>query len=159
VNLVGGVGCALLVGMFEGMLNNVVAIAFFIPVVLNMAESVSSQSVSLALHLLTGEKPTWDSLAPRVGRELGTGALLGLASGSAVAVVALLWQGRWEVALALLGGIGIGVMLSAAVGLAMPVVLRLLRLDPRVAAGPVALAMADVLTIAAYLNLARFLLS
>jgi magnesium transporter len=40
----------------------------------------------------------------------------------------------------------------------MPVVLRLLRLDPRVAAGPVALAVADVLTIAAYLNLARLLL-
>jgi magnesium transporter len=158
VNLVGGVLCALLAGLFEGTLNNVVALAFFIPVVLNMAESVSSQSVSLALHLLSAEKPTWNSLLPRVGRELGTGALLGLASGAAVAAVALLWQGRSGVALALLGGIGFGVMLSAAVGLAMPVALRLLHLDPRVAAGPVALAVADVLTIAAYLNLARLLL-
>src|SRR5262249_25421713 len=146
-NLVGGVACALLAGLFEGTLNQVVALAFFIPVVLNMAESVSSQSVSLALHLLTGAKPSWAALAPRVGRELATGALLGLASGAAVAGVAMAWQGRWGVALALLGGIGVGVMLSAAVGLAMPVVLRLLRLDPRVAAGPVALAVADVLTI------------
>ena len=34
-----------------------VALAFFIPVVLNLAESVSSQSVSLALHLLHGRPP------------------------------------------------------------------------------------------------------
>jgi magnesium transporter len=145
--------------MFEGTLNGVVALAFFIPVVLNMAESVSSQSVSLALHLLAGERPTWGSLVPRVGSELGTGALLGLASGAAVAGVALAWQGPWGVALALLGGIGVGVMLSAAVGMAMPVVLRMHRLDPRVVAGPVALTVADVLTISAYLNLARLLLS
>jgi magnesium transporter len=49
VNLIGGVACALLAGLFEGTLNGAVALAFFIPVVLNMAESVSSQSVSLAL--------------------------------------------------------------------------------------------------------------
>jgi magnesium transporter len=44
-------------------------------------------------------------------------------------------------------------------GLALPIVLRLLHLEPRVAAGPIALAGADVLTILLYLNLARWLLA
>jgi len=39
-------------------LNRVVALAFFIPVVLNLAESVSSQSVSLALQVLHGQPPS-----------------------------------------------------------------------------------------------------
>jgi magnesium transporter len=43
--------------------------------------------------------------------------------------------------------------------MALPMLLRLLRLEPRVAAGPVALAGADILTILIYLNLARWLLS
>ena len=49
-NLAAGIAAALLSGAYERELSRVVALAFFIPVVLNLAESVSSQSVSLALH-------------------------------------------------------------------------------------------------------------
>jgi magnesium transporter len=47
---------------------------------------------------------------------------------------------------------------DAVAGLAVPHLLRLLRLDPRVAAGPVALVLADVATLLLYFNLARWLL-
>ena len=57
-------------------------------------------------------------------------------------------------ALCLLGGICGGVAGAAMMGTALPFVLRLLRLEPRVAAGPIALAGADVITILLYLNLA-----
>ena len=90
--------------------------------------------------------------------ELLTGLLLGLGSGAAVALVALAWLGHPRVALCLVGGITGGVAGSALLGLAMPILLRLLRLEPRVAAGPIALAGADVMTILLYLNLARWLL-
>ena len=40
----------------------------------------------------------------------------------------------------------------------MPFLLRLLRREPQVAAGPIALAAADVLTLLLYFNLARWLL-
>jgi magnesium transporter len=50
------------------------------------------------------------------------------------------------------------VTLSAVLGLVLPFLLRLLRLDPKVAAGPVALAGADILTILLYLGLAHWLL-
>jgi magnesium transporter len=50
------------------------------------------------------------------------------------------------------------VAIAAAMGLTLPVLLRLLRLEPRVAAGPIALAAADIVTILVYFNLARWLL-
>jgi magnesium transporter len=62
------------------------------------------------------------------------------------------------VALSLLGGIAGGVTCAAAVGLAMPYLLRLLRRDPQVAAGPIALAATDLLTLTVYFSLARRLL-
>jgi magnesium transporter len=157
-NLFAGITAALLAGVFEGVLSRFVALAFFIPVVLNLAESVSSQSVSLTLQFLHGQPPTWRWLLAQVRAELATGALLGLASGAAMALVALAWLGQPRVAWCLLGGIAGGVTGAAVLGIVLPVVLRLLHLEPRVAAGPVALAGADIITILIYLSLAQGLL-
>ncbi len=158
-NLAAGILAAFLAGIFRAELNRVVALAFFIPVVLNLAESVSSQSVSLALHALGGQRPTWRSLLGKLRDELATGTLLGAASGAVVGLVALVWLGLPRVSLCLLGGIGGGVAGAAVLGIALPMSLQLFRLEPRVAAGPVALAGADILTILIYLNLARWLLA
>jgi magnesium transporter len=157
-NLAAGILAAFLSGVFQEELNKAVALAFFIPVVLNLAESVSSQSVSLALQMLHGRPPTWKSLVGKLRGEFLTGLLLGLGSGIAVGTVAALWLGNWPVVWCLVGGITGGVAGAAVLGMAMPVLLRLLRLEPRVAAGPVALAGADIITLLLYLNLARWML-
>jgi magnesium transporter len=157
-NLAAGIVAAFLTGVYEPELSRVVALAFFIPVVLNLAESVSSQSVSLALHALRGQPPTWSFLLRELGRELVTGLLLGAGAGALVALAALVWLGHAFLAVCLAGAITAGVAASAALGLAMPMLLRLLRLEPRVAAGPVALAGADIITILTYFSLARLLL-
>jgi magnesium transporter len=157
-NLIAGILAAILSGLYEWELSRFVSLAFFIPVVLNMAESVSSQSVSLALQALHGQRPTWRALAADMRRELFTGLFLGVGAGAVIALVALVWLGQGRVALCLLGGITGGVAGAAVLGLALPVALRLVHLDPRVAAGPIALAMADIITILLYFNLARWLL-
>jgi magnesium transporter len=120
---------------------------------------VSSQSVSLALYALHGQPPTWRSMLRQLRGELLTGLLLGAGSGAVMALVALAWLRQPWVALCLVGGITGGVAGAAVLGLALPILLRLLRLEPRLAAGPIALAGADVLTILLYLNLARWLLT
>ncbi len=158
-NLAAGILAAFLAGVYQDTLDRLVALAFFIPVVLNLAESVSSQSVSLTLQLLHGQPPTWRMMLAKLRVEVVTGLFLGLGSGGIVGLVALIWLGQVRLALCLLGGITGGVAGSAMFGLALPIMLRLLRLEPRVAAGPVALALADVLTILLYLNLARWLLA
>jgi magnesium transporter len=157
-NIAAGITAAVLAGVFDDLLTEVVALAYFFPVVLNLAESVSSQSVSIAIQLLHGEQPSWRGMAVRLRTELGTGALLGLASGAVVALTALAWLGNAQVAFALIGGIAGGVTGAAVFGLSLPMALRLLGLEPRVAAGPIALAGADVWTLILYLNLARWLL-
>ena len=156
-NLAAGILAAFLSSLYGEELDRVVALAFIIPVVLNLAESVSSQSVSLALQMLHEQPASWKLLPGRLGGELATGLLLGLTAGGAVGLVELAWLGQGRVALCLLGGIGGGVASAAILGMAVPFVLRLLRLEPRVAAGPIALAGADIITILLYLNLARWL--
>jgi magnesium transporter len=156
-NIVGGIFAAFIAGLFEAELKQVATLALFIPVVLAVAESISIQSLSLTLQLLRGQSPTLKTLLSKVRTEMATGLLLGIAAGLVVAIVAWLWRGQLRIMFALLGGIAGGAACSAALGVAMPMLLRLLRRDPRVAAGPIALAASDMITLLIYLNLARWL--
>jgi magnesium transporter len=156
-NIVGGILAAFISGVFEEELQRQVALAMFVPVLLGLAESVSIQSVSLTLEILHGQAPTVAMLWTKLRREFFTGVLLGIASASAVALVAYIWQHNSRVALCLLGGIGGGVTAAALLGVTMPNVLRMFRRNPQVAAGPIALACSDMVTLVAYFSLARWI--
>ena len=132
-------------------------LAIFIPVVLALAESVAIQSVTLTLDSIRGTTPSWGALITRSRHEVMTGILLGVATGLLVATLAAFWQGIPLLFLILLGGIAIGVTGGAVCGLAIPYILHLMSRDPQVAAGPIALASADVIVLLAYFNLALLL--
>ncbi|MCR4412927.1 MAG: magnesium transporter [Thermoguttaceae bacterium] len=144
--------------MFEGVLAQAIVLAMFIPVVLALAESVSIQSLTLAIELRPTGTFQWGPALRRLRREALVGALLGLASGAVVGLVALIWRGVAPVAMVLWLGITLSVITAAALGLAVPVALRAARRNPAVAAGPVALAMTDIATLFYYLGLATWVL-
>lgn len=158
-NITGGVMAAFLCGLFQAELERVVTLALFIPVVLALAESVSIQSLSLSLQLLHGKPPSWLVIFQKLHREFNVGLLLGGISGLVVGLVALLWLHQMLLAVCIFGGIAAGAVGAALLGALIPNLLRRLRLDPQVAAGPVVLAMTDVITLVCYFSLARWLLS
>lgn len=158
-NVAGGILAALLSSVFEWELKRAVSLALFIPVVLALAESVSIQSVSLALQVLRGRKPTLPTILKKMRTEALTGLLLGTASSVAVAIVALLWLREWQVVVCLLGGIAGGVTCAAVIGVSMPNLIRFFHREPQVAAGPIALASTDMVTLLIYLGMARWLLN
>jgi magnesium transporter len=157
-NVLGGITAALLSGLFQAELERAVTLALFVPVVLALAESVSIQSISLTLQVIRGRPPTWPVIFRKLRAEFSVGILLGGASGLLVGMVALVWLRQLHLAICVLGGIGAGVASAAILGASLPILLRRLRLDPQVAAGPVVLASADLITLICYFNLARWLL-
>jgi magnesium transporter len=158
-NVAGGILAAFLSGIFQAELEKTVALAIFIPVVLALSESVSIQSVSLAIQLLHGRRPTIQAILGKLQSEAMTGLFLGIASAMAVGFVAILWLGRVRVVLALLGAILGGVTCAAVIGMSIPNLLRFFQREPRVAAGPIALATTDIVTLLVYFGLARWLLN
>jgi magnesium transporter len=105
-----------------------------------------------------GGRPSWAAMAGRLGREVLVGLLLGAACGLVVGLVALVWKGRSDIGVSLFLGIAGGVTASAAIGFALPFLLRLARRNPQMASGPIALAAADLVTLLLYFNLGRWLL-
>jgi magnesium transporter len=155
-NIAGGLAMALLVGVFQAELQRLIALALFMPVVLALSESVSVQSVSLTLQFLRNRPATLKDLAGKIRSEMTRALLLGAASGALVAAVAQIFWRQTALTLSLLGGIAAGVTLAAGLGVLLPMLLRLMRRDPHVAAGPVVLAVSDMLTLLVYFSLARW---
>ncbi len=156
-NIGGGILAAFLSGVFEAELQKAVALALFIPVVLALAESVSIQSVSLSLQALHGKRPNLKAILKGLKIESVTGMMLGVACALSVGLVSLIWLAQPKVTLCILGGITGGVTCAAVIGTAIPSILRLLKREPQVASGPIALAATDMVTLLIYFMLARFL--
>ncbi len=157
-NVAGGTLAAVLIELYHVELTwHHAVLALFIPVVLALAESVAIQSVTLALEAFREAGPSWRELLRRLRPEALTGLLLGLGTGLLVGAIAAVWQSLAVLFLIVAGGIAVGVTCAAVAGMAVPHLLRLMKRDPQVAAGPIALTCADVAALLAYFNLARLL--
>ena len=153
-NVGGGVVCALLAGLHESLLDARIVLALFVPVVLALSESVSMQATTLTIQALHGDDGARGAFRKALGREAGAAALLGLACGALVAGVVWFWKHEAAVALVIGGSIALAMLTSCLLGVAFPTILRRLHRDPRIAAGPIVLATADMATLVLYLNVA-----
>ncbi len=157
-NIAGGLVCAALIARHEELLEVAIVLALFMPVVLALAESVSIQSMTLTLQGLHSGVPAAGALTATIGRELLTSLLLGAASGGVIACVVWLWRGRSSEALVVGAAIALAMVTACLLGVALPTAVRAAHLDPKLAAGPFVLALADVAALAFYFGLgARFL--
>ena len=153
-----GTLCALLAGRFEVTLAKSLVLTFFLTMVLGLGESVSIQSMTVAIQALRATRPTLRWYVRALRREAGTALLLGAGCGTVVGIIVWLWRGT------ALAGVSIGVSLLLALcaaclfGLSIPAGLHALKLDPKIAAGPVTLAFTDVFTLLFYFGMAAWLL-
>ncbi|HSW46022.1 MAG TPA: magnesium transporter [Phycisphaerae bacterium] len=157
-NIVGGILCAMLAGRYESFLDHVIVLALFIPVVLALGESVSMQSMALTLPVLQHRRVHPLVLWVNLRKEFLTAAMLGLASGALVGLIASAWRGDATVGLAIGASICLAVITACLLGVAIPAGVRVMRGDPRIAAGPIVLAVADLATLLFYFNIAGWLL-
>lgn len=153
-----GVLSALLTSAFEITLANSIVLAFFLALVLGLAEGVGVQSMTLSIQTLRGVKPTLRWYGRAVWREMRTAALLGLACGLVVGLIVLTWRRDPWAAVVVGGGIGGSLLGACFFGLSVPAGLHALKLDPKIAAGPFTLALTDVFTLAVYFGLASVVL-
>ena len=152
-----GTICAFLGGAFEATLAQAITIAFFLPLVLGLNESVAMQSMSLSLQALHGNrKVRWSMHALR--RELATAFLLSLGAALLAGIIAMVWRRSLASALVLSATLLGSLVIAGVAGFSVPLLLRVGARDPKIAAGPVALAIVDVLALLLYFTLAKFAL-
>ena len=157
-NIAGGLLAAFIASRFEHLLQEVIVLSLFIPIVLALGESVSMQALTLTLQSLTDGPIVWSRLMSALWKEFRTATLLGLGCGAVVGLVVLAWRGQSLVAGSIFLAISLSMIVACLLGVAVPAILRAAKADPDIAAGPVVLAAADVATLLFYFGLGAKLL-
>ena len=152
-NIAGGLLCAVIAAQFEVLLDHIVILALFIPIVLALAESVSMQSATLTLQTLSDESVKPARIVKALWKEARTALLLGLSCAAVVSTVVILWRRDLSSALVIGGAISASMVVACLYGVLLPTLLRAFKADPRIASGPLVLASADVTTLVVYLGL------
>lgn len=138
-------------------IQSIVALAFFIPVLLGSGGNAGTQSSTVIIRgLATGEIKMKDVLKV-FRKELLTGLLMGVTIGILAAARALIMNKN------LLLGITVGIAMVATVimatilGALLPLLFKKMKLDPALMSGPFIASILDVVAIFLYLQIAVFL--
>jgi magnesium transporter len=154
LGLLGAVLAAKIVSSFESELTGTVALAFFLPGIVYMADAVGTQTETLVIRgLSVGVQQA------RIFRlEALTGAVIGVLLSLAIFPLALLVTGETDLATV----VSLALLASAAtatvVAVTLPSLMDRLRFDPAFGSGPLATVIQDVLSILIYFGIAAALL-
>lgn len=153
MNIFGGAGIA----YFEATIEAVIALVFFLPLIVDSGGNAGSQSATLMVRALaTGDVRTKDWLR-LWGKELGVAIALGLTMGLAVWGLGV-WRGGQEVGLVVAIAMVCVVTFGSMVGMVLPFVLARLKFDPATASAPLITSIADICGILIYFSLATAIL-
>jgi magnesium transporter len=146
------------IAYYEEAIQAVVALAFFIPMLIDSGGNTGTQAATLIIRgLATGQLDNRDWLRV-LGKELAVGLLLGVTLGAVVYVRGFFWRGGPQVGL-VVGLTMVALVLWAnLIGALLPMLLRKLRMDPAVVSSPFITTAADVTGLLIYFNIAKWVL-
>ena len=154
VNLFTAILASAVVGMFEGTISRIVALATFMPIVTGMGGNAGTQTLTIIVRGLALGELDFDNMKRVFFKEIGIGIVTGVVIGAIIAVLGYLWEGK------IFFGIIIGVamilnMIVATIsGFVVPVVLKKLKVDPALASSIFVTTFTDVLGFLVFLGLA-----
>lgn len=156
--LFGDLISSLVLDGYQNILETVVQVAFFIPVLMATGGNMGTQSLALSVRgIATGEVSKKNVLS-FIKDETLAGLQVGIICGILLAFIALLWQKNINLGVVLGLSMGIALMLSAFIGVLVPVIFNLLKIDPAVASGPFITTIVDACTLLIYFTFVSYFL-
>lgn len=162
VSFFGELFSAVVMKKFDGVLSQLVTLAFFVPLIMAMGGNSGSQSSAVMVRKIALGEATRERLKKAVIKESAAGLFLGVISGVMVGIIVYFWQNGTEESLKL--GIIIGTALFIAVawaaifGTFIPIFFNKFKIDPAVASGPFITTLNDIGGILIYFSLASIML-
>ena len=158
---VGGVIAATVIGVFENMLENIIILTAFIPVIIGMGGNVGTQSSTIIVRgMATGRIEIGNEWKILI-KELKIGLILGLLYGFLLGMFAIFKFVDTDPVIGLVVGLSIcaSMVLATGVGTFSPLILRKLDIDPAIATGPFVTTSIDILGVLLYFIIANSLLN
>ncbi len=158
INLLTALAAAFVIGRFEAVLSQVVALAVLMPVVASMGGIAGSQTLTviirgLAMGQIGGSNRWW-----LFNKEVWVGAINGVIWAVAMAIIAQLWFHDNHISLVI--GLAIAINMTSAniSGIAIPLILKQMNIDPALSASVILTTVTDIVGFLSFLGLASLII-
>ncbi|MFV0300743.1 MAG: magnesium transporter, partial [Paracoccus sp. (in: a-proteobacteria)] len=158
VNLVTAIVASLVIALFEGTIQKVVALAVLMPIVASMGGNAGTQTLTVAVRALATKSLTGSNVWRVVRREAIVGLLNGLAFAVVMGVVAWVWFDGMNLAAVIAIAMVVNLCVAALAGILVPLGLEKAGADPALASGTFVTTVTDVVGFFAFLGLASAVL-
>lgn len=158
---VGGIIAANIIGEFEQLLDSILALAAFIPVIIGMGGNIGTQSSTIIVRGMATRRVDQDGEIKVLFKEIRVGLILGVLYGVLLGLFTKLKFLDADPMLGVVVGLSIcaSMLLAVTVGSFIPLFLRKLDIDPAIATGPFVTTSIDVLGVLIYFTIAGLLLN
>ncbi len=158
MNLITAFLAAAVIGIFEATLDKLVALAVLMPIVASMGGIAGSQTLTLAIRGMALGQITDANKRWLLTKEIAISVINGLVWAVVVGIVAWLWFDNAGISLILGVAMVINLLVAAVFGLAIPLILDRVGLDPALSGSVVLTTVTDVVGFMSFLGLATLFL-
>ncbi len=158
VNLATAILASLVIGLFEGTIQRLVALAVLMPIVASMGGNAGTQTLTVAVRALAMKDLTAANAWRFVWRELLVGWSNGLLFAVLAGLVAWLWFGDPALGGVIAAAMVVNLLVAALFGTLIPLGLERVKIDPAIASSVFLTTVTDVIGFFAFLGLAAVFL-
>jgi magnesium transporter len=153
-----GVVSGRIISSFEDTLKQVVALAFFMPMIAGMTGNTGTQSLAVVVRGLISYDIDKGVITRLITRELGVGITIGIICSILIAVIAYIWQGSLILGAVVGCSLFFTLIIGTLAGTIIPLILFRLKIDPAVASGPLITTLNDIFSLLTYFGIATMFL-
>jgi magnesium transporter len=158
VNLITAVLASVVIGLFQGTIEQVVMLAVLMPIAASMGGNAGTQTLTVAVRALAMKELTTTNAFRVLSKEVLVGTFNGLLFAVIIGVIASIWSGSIAIGAVMAAAMVITMIIAGLAGAAIPLGLSRTRFDPAIASGVFLTTITDVVAFLAFLGLGAWFL-
>ena len=158
VNLLTAIVASIVIGLFQGTIEQVVMLAVLMPIAASMGGNAGTQTLTVAVRALAMKELTPANALRVLSKEVLVGTFNGLLFAVIIGVIAWIWSGNIGIGVVMAVAMVITLLVAGLAGAAIPLGLSRTRFDPAIASGVFLTTITDVVAFLAFLGLGAWFL-
>jgi magnesium transporter len=143
VNLITAFVASRVIGLFEGSIEKLVALAALMPIVAGIGGNSGNQTITMIVRAMALDQVSTGNTSRLMRKELAVALINGVVWGGVIGVVAYLLYGSWSLGVVMTAAMTLNLLLAALMGVLIPMTLARLGRDPAMGASVMITAMTD----------------
>ncbi|OEC45008.1 magnesium transporter [Pseudomonas sp. 1D4] len=143
INLITAFVASRVIGLFEGSIEKLVALAALMPIVAGIGGNSGNQTITMIVRAMALDQLSPGNTSRLLRKELGVGLVNGLVWGGVIGVVAFYLYGSWSLGVVMTAAMTLNLLLAALMGVLIPMTLARIGRDPAMGSSVMITAMTD----------------